>query len=94
MKPILITDWHVSIDNPFRAPEEGGQTLVGNVIGHPRKEDGKRIRTSTIVRTEGKRVYTASGNVYELGQVSNEYKAWIDEHYPNWDPENPIPMKG
>ena len=70
-------------------PEEV-RRLQGNVHDNPKFEDGTFIVSSVLVGIAGKVATTASGSVYELGEVDPNFKEWIKENYPNWDPENPI----
>lgn len=93
-EPILIENWSVSSNaTPYTAPELIAPFLVGEVYNHPRFEPGKNISTSPIVAVDGLLVRTYSGSVYRLGTVAPSYLEWLTEHYPNWDPENPIKMR-
>ena len=66
--------------------------LVGEVEGHPTRPDGRRITTNYVDTVDGRFITTASGSVYELMDVDPEYKKYLDEHRPAWDPENPIKL--
>lgn len=92
MAEVVLDEWAVAYANegPFGAPELAGIMLVGKVTGHPKKPDGSRIRTSEVLRVECRLVLTASGTIYRLGEPSAEYRVWLAEHRPDWDPENPI----
>jgi hypothetical protein len=89
-----LEHWSVGSDiepGSFVAPEHHARFLAGKVYGHPgRHHDGKTIRTSRIVGAEGRRVSTKSGTVYELGEPEPAYRAWLAQHHPDWDPENPV----
>jgi hypothetical protein len=89
---VTLDEWEVTYadEDPFMAPEQTGIVLVGKVTGHPKKPDGTRVSTSRVLRAKGRRVSTESGTVYLLREPSAEYRAWLAEHRPNWDPENPI----
>lgn len=49
------------------------------VSGIQKKEDGKNIVTSVIVKISEAGVHTASGSIYELGEVDPLY----EKQYPN-----------
>lgn len=95
MADVFLDEWSVDYANedPWQAPECAGIVLIGKVTGHPKKPNGARIKTSEVVRVEGRRVYTASGTAYWLKEPSAKYLAWLAEHRPNWDPENPIVLR-
>jgi hypothetical protein len=58
-----------------------GNLLVGNVFGHPRIEEGTFIFTSPIMRLDAKEKVVETRNTwYRLGQASDEYKVWTEEH--------------
>ena len=77
MNPIKINRWiivfpeHIS---PYTAPELITQHLNGDVVGHPKFEDGKNITTSPIVGSEGIYVKTQSGSLYELIDPHPDYE--------------------
>lgn len=88
---VILEEWSVrTSDDPYMAPELCGIVLVGKVQRHPKKPDGSRVITSAVLHAEGRTVRTQSGTVYRLGEPSAKYRAWLAEHRPNWDPENPI----
>lgn len=50
--------------------------LIGKVEGHPTREDGITIVTSSIVgQTEGGLIVTGSGSHIELGNTKADYEA-------------------
>jgi hypothetical protein len=53
--------------------------LYGVVHGHPLHIDGKEVRTSRLVASDGDCVVTRSGSAYELGEPHPLYEA----DYPN-----------
>ena len=59
----------------YQAPEQGCH-LIGNVYGHPTRPDGRRVRTSTVVRIDRitETIETRSGSIYELGEVDPDYE--------------------
>jgi len=64
----------------YKAPEQRIPRLLGAVYGHPIWPDGSLARTSPIdiVDAETETITTASGSVYELGEVDPAY----EEKYP------------
>ncbi len=83
-----IHNWRVvSTGNPFMAPECRMQSIQGEVTGHPRHPDGKRVTTSTIDKIEGRTVTTYSGTVYTLGRVSAAQRGLYGDDY---DRRNPL----
>ena len=85
-----LENWSVVVDDPFRAPETGGQCLAGNTYGDPRRADGTHVVTSPVVSVNGALVTTRSGSVYRLGEASAEYVAWLAEYGIPFDPANPV----
>jgi hypothetical protein len=87
-----LEGWWVAMgdSNAFTAPEMTARVLVGLVYNHRTKPDGAIVRTSTVVHASGRTVRTATGSVYTLGEPSAEYRVWLAEHRPHWDPENPV----
>jgi hypothetical protein len=92
---ITLREWGIKgSNNPYLPPESQTRHLFGEVYGHPRIEDGHHVLTSPIVKVEGRKVTTKSGNVYELGAASSDYMEWCvnnDTHLPVGD--NPIKVK-
>jgi hypothetical protein len=92
---MLLENWSVSSApvGPYDAPEMAYHQLSGNVFGHPRFDEGKRIRTSDIKSVNGREVVTRSGSVYTLGEPHVEYVHWCREqgcHVPT--AEEPIKL--
>ena len=81
MKPIKLKNWSVSYSNPdaYSAPELMGVVLCGNVYGHTRFLDGVYVKTSPVIKLEGKVFFTKSGSQYILEDVDPEY----EQAYPN-----------
>lgn len=90
---VRITNWGV-VDrdaDPYIAPELARPRLVGTVFGHPRKSDGTKVVTSSIIRVNGLKVNTSSGTEYELeGPPCKDYLAWLLENGIQYRPEAPI----
>jgi hypothetical protein len=72
----------------YHAPETGSLVAQGTVTNHPRLGQGEVV-TSPIDKIEGKKVITASGSEYELGQVDPAFRLFMQGLNPEWDPENP-----
>jgi len=64
--------------------------LRGNVYGHPDKEDGKQIDTSTIRSVRGRAVTTASETVYILEEPDIEWVAWLEKNKIKYNHTNPL----
>lgn len=95
--PIQLTEWEClyASSDPYCPPESAGLRLGGVVTGHPRKEDGKRVVTSGVVRVEGRRFWTKSGSEYELvGPPSAEYLAYLRETGRTYNEAEPIRVVG
>lgn len=94
-----IEQWSVvrPPDDWFRPPEAATVCLNGLIYGHPRFKDGTCVTTAPMVDADGTRI-TVAGSSSELterydvllGQVHPEYRAWLKENRPDWDPENPV----
>jgi hypothetical protein len=83
---ITIEDWSTTSANadPYCAPERAGICIQGSL--------GENwIRTSRVVKVEGRVVTTKSGSTYHLGKVSDDFLAYLKkEGREAPDPENPI----
>jgi hypothetical protein len=66
--------------------------LVGEAYGHPNFDEGAMVKTGAIRGAHGRLVTVQGGRVYRLGEPDAKYRAWLKEHRPNWDPENPVKM--
>jgi hypothetical protein len=75
-------------ENPYQAPECRTKCLVGF-----RDSEPKQIRTSHIVEANGREITTSSGSVYILEDMDPDYRAWLEEHDLEFDPENPVQFK-
>jgi hypothetical protein len=80
MKTIL-ENWSMYLHGSvYDAPEVLSHVLVGTVYGHPRKEDGKWIRTSSIVALDLVAGTCRTRNtLYELGEPDERYLGWLRE---------------
>ena len=77
---MLLDKWGlVPVGSPFLAPEIRAHGLMGIVHGSEDFPDGAQIVTSELERIEqdGDVLYahTASGSIYQLGEVAPEYEA-------------------
>lgn len=80
----LIENWFIGRKtDPFQAPETAYNIICGIV-------DGVKIATSMIVDNNGRMITTASGTVYELGEISQDYLNWMKENDIPYDCDNPI----
>lgn len=78
---ICVEDWYLREDdsNPYLAPELRQKVLVGRVYGHPKFEDGKIIRTSSLRAFDlSARSATTRNTSYYLGAPKQDYA----EKYP------------
>ena len=89
-----LEEWSVISQDPY-APPEWGISLRGKVYGHDRFPDGEPVRTSPIVKAEGRNITTRSGSSYELGEPEASYRAWLKASLGReLDEEQPIRMIG
>ena len=90
-KLIRIYDWSVCAGTgPYTAPELQYLKLLGKVKGHPEFKTGATIKTSAIIKTDGRKVYTKSGSVYFLGRINSDYRQYLRRIEHNYDIKNPI----
>lgn len=89
---ILLEQWGVAA-NIFRAPETGGQHLIGVTYGDPRAADGRHVTTSPIVSADGKLVVTQTGTVYALGEPDPAYLAFLRSENIPIDLDHPITIR-
>ena len=80
-KEVLIENWRIiAADSPYTAPEcLGSRKIVGEVFGHPKKEDGAEVITSRIItigKFEEGSVIETRNTLYKLGKMSEEYAEW------------------
>lgn len=77
----------------YTAPEKRVPYVAGEIYGHPNKArfpDGKKMRTSGVVEYRDGVVTTLSGSQYRLGEPKPDYVAFMQQHYPGWDPADPM----
>jgi len=90
---VVLKNWYVQghgKPTPYTPPEAVRTCLGGDVVGHPRFEDGHHVTTSPLVRPfqpvlgpnvlsirDGMIVETAN-TLYMLDGVCPKYKAWCD----------------
>jgi hypothetical protein len=75
-------------DDPYLAPEQQCASLLGT-----RDTDGRFVKTSPVVKVEGKQITTRSGSVYILEDMDPDFRLWLEEEGIEYDPENPITFK-
>ena len=81
-KPLVaIENWAVvdSVLAPGFEELKPGKHLTGNVLGHASLRNTKFVYTSRIVGVYEDVVETLN-TLYQLGEPSEEYKAWQREH--------------
>lgn len=87
-----LEDWSVHRDSrdPYRAPELCQTSVKGKVYGDPtgRFGDGERIRVFPRSAT-GRTIHTRSSN-YDLGEMSPDFRAWLDAEGYVIDPQNAL----
>lgn len=90
-----LEDWSIgpAEDSFYLAPELRSYVLQGVVYGHPKKSDGKKIRSSRIVSVLSGRSVQTLYTVYELGEPSADYLDWLKSNGYDYDPENPLKVK-
>jgi len=90
---VKLEDWSVTaIGGPYTAPELWREALYGKVYGHPKFNNGDKVRTSPIKKVDGRMITTASGTVYKIGKISPIYRKWLRKNRPNWNWRKPIIM--
>ncbi|HMN10951.1 MAG TPA: hypothetical protein PKD55_01350 [Bellilinea sp.] len=89
-----LDNWSVGTtgEDEYMPPELLDPCLAGTVYDHPDFEDGESIVTSPIREVHGRVIKTQSGSLYKLGRINPEYRKWLKENYPDWDPKHPIRM--
>ena len=92
---ILLERWYSRSSgwsNIYLPPEDecNMMCLKGTTLNDHRREDGKRIRTTPIVKAEGRVVTTQSGAVYLLGEPDKKWLVWLHGRGEKFDPENPV----
>lgn len=88
---IRLENWSLGIasDRIWDAPEIRETYLQGEVFGHPRVEDGKRVVTSAITLAGGLYVETRN-NRYLLGTPDPAYLKFLEDNGYEYFPDNPI----
>lgn len=71
----------MKLENWGLVPRGPGMSLIGDVYGDSRREDGKCIITSNMMAFDfdTESVITESGSFYQLGKVAADYEA----EFPN-----------
>jgi hypothetical protein len=87
----VLQDWsfRAYLPTPYHAPELAEQRLTGMVYGHPKFEDGQRVTTSQVKKSEGRTVVTQN-NTYRLGRVSRSYRRWLKQNGIDYNVREPI----
>lgn len=96
--PIRISQWYLRPPKGIsraRAPAAAWTCVAGTVFGHPKAIDGQRVTTSAIVRVNGLRFWTASGNAYVLeGEPLPKYLTFLKSLGREYEPTRPLAVVG
>jgi hypothetical protein len=84
-----LENWSV-YSNPYSAPEVRIICLDGQREG---ARGSEYIRTSAVVKVEGRTVTTSSGTVYILGTIDPTYLEWMRSQGLEYDEAQPIKVK-
>lgn len=71
----------------YKAPEQRSFCLVGKL------DSGAMIKTSMIVKAEGKVITTRSGSLYVLGEIDPNYLKFIKDNNISYNKDNPIVIR-
>jgi hypothetical protein len=95
----ILDNWSFTDTDPYFAPERQRIHVVGNLRqdygenshydGRPFRQ-GDGIRTSAVVKTEGRKIFTVSGSCYQLGKIDPGYRKFLREQGIEYDPRNPV----
>lgn len=81
---VKLEDWAVGVEpkdyNPYTPIEHQHTRLSGLVYEHALHKDGKRVKTSRILKVDGNVVETESGTLYELGECNKDYVEWCKQY--------------
>jgi hypothetical protein len=91
-KTYRLHKWSVTdgfVDDPYLAPERRIQKFL---IGF-RDDETRQIRTSMIVKIDGRTITTYSGSTYILEDIDPDYLLWMNEHGYIYDYDHPIADK-
>lgn len=99
MFTVRLENWSTgySREDPYCPPEVARLALKGNIYDHPRFDQGCFVKTAPIIDAKGKLVTVEGGSFDDheyyqiiLGEIDPEFRKWLAEHRPNWNPEEPI----
>lgn len=77
------------VDDPYLAPEcKYGKALIGF-----RYDETEQVRTSMIVKIDGRTITTYSGSTYILEDIDPDYLQWMGRNGCAYVPECPIADK-
>lgn len=81
--------WSVVIsEDPYQAPETNHQRLRGY-----RDSENRAVKTSPLIKVDGRKITTQSGNIYILEDIDANYLKWMQDNGYEYNPENPIKDK-
>lgn len=77
------------VNDPYLAPEcQYHKALVGF-----RDEETEQVRTSAIVKVDGRSITTYSGSTYILEEIDKDYLFWMNQNGYIYDYDHPIADK-
>lgn len=85
----LLENWAIlnyHIKSPDSTMDFCGENLIGNIFNDLRFDDGESIITSNIIKIDKNYAYTQNTK-YELGEKSDDYKAWVESFVLSNDEE-------
>lgn len=85
---VRIENWAiVNIPNsPYQAPELVKPQLTGDIFGHPKHIDGKKVTTSIVVSLDiSNKICETENTSYVLGAPSAEFIEWLAENNKTLD---------
>lgn len=86
-----LRNWMIIVGALDKSLNEYKVYLFGNVINHPKHLNGKLVKTSRVIKADGRFITTKSGTIYYLdGEPSEEYLAWLEFHNIPYNSETPI----
>ena len=79
---VKIEGWSMSmgLSSPYDAPELAALILMGDVVDHPRFEEGEHVRTSSVIGIDlPNKIVETKNTIYILGEPDSGFIEWLDE---------------
>lgn len=97
VEPVLLRNWGVQgdPDDGYKAPEQLGRRLTGEVYGHPEHRDGERVTTRTVrevSEADGRLIRTGSRWYFLVGPPDPNWLAALKDMGVIIDLQNPTEM--